>query len=371
VRVEAACEAEALAPAPPAIRLTLAPLDAFFLFNLLLFLSMAGTVYHRRLMQLSGRTVLGRVHVLCRAGYHGHRAGVGWISPFVGSRLAAGSGAGGYPGALCRRLSFWAGSDSMTTSFSVSATTNWCTSSIPSLPALVVRQMLVVTGVHHGGLTRLTIVLTVLGLGAVWEICEYAALLTIPHQWRGRLRQQHAGSDGQRLWRLGISSRASAWLREAAAMEATMTAPQKQHSRTRWLVVVALLVTLTALALWSPVTRTELREFPGRMKTRVLDAATREVRRQVRGRMEARAFRTDLGIEQMIARLFDRTQDPITRYRDAYRLAKAGTPEAVAALQRFFQTATVPEKAAIAQLLGSWGNPRCKPWLWMLLDDPK
>jgi uncharacterized membrane protein YjdF len=47
--------------------------------------------------------------------------------------------------------------------------------------ALVVRQMLVVTGVRHGGLTRLTIVLTVLGLGAVWEICEYAALLTIPH----------------------------------------------------------------------------------------------------------------------------------------------------------------------------------------------
>ena len=106
------------------------------------------------------------------------------------------------------------------------------------------------------------------------------------------------------------------------------------------------------------------------MKTKVLEAASREVRRQVRGRMEARAFRTDLGIEQMIVRLFDRTQNPITRYRDAYRLAKSGKPEAVAALQRFFQTATVPEKAAIAQLLGSWGNPRCKSWLWMLLDDP-
>jgi HEAT repeat protein len=157
-------------------------------------------------------------------------------------------------------------------------------------------------------------------------------------------------------------------------MEAVMTVPEKQrarHPRTRWFVIVALtvLVTLTALALWSPVACTGLREIPGRMKTKVLEAASREVRRQVRGRMEARAFRTDLGIDQMIARLFDRTRDPITRYRDAYRLAKAGTPEAVAALQRFFQTATVPEKAAIAQLLGSWGNPRCKPWLWMLLDD--
>ena len=156
-----------------------------------------------------------------------------------------------------------------------------------------------------------------------------------------------------------------------------MTVPKKQrtrHSRTRWFAVVALalLVALTALAFWSPVARTVsgLRDVPGRMKTKALELAGREVRRQVRGRMEARAFRTDLGIEQMVARLFDRTQDPITRYRDAYRLAKAGTPEAVSALQRFFQTATVPEKAAIAQLLGSWGNPRCKPWLWMLLDDP-
>ena len=181
MRVEAACEAEVLTPAPTAIRLTLAPLDAFFLFNLLLFLSMAGTVYHRRLMQYRGGPCWGEfmfyaVLVILAiavvwAVFRRLLAPV-WLLGLVQMGILA-HFAGG--------LSFWGGIrlyDHIFFGVRYDKLVHFINS---FTAALVVRQMLAVMGVRPGGLTRLTIVLTVLGLGALWEICEYTALLTIPH----------------------------------------------------------------------------------------------------------------------------------------------------------------------------------------------
>jgi len=69
--------------------------------------------------------------------------------------------------------------------------------------------------------------------------------------------------------------------------------------------------------------------------------------------MEDRAFATDLTVPQLIARLFDEKADPMERRRDAYRLARANTPEAVAALKSYFQTASVMTRR---QLRSCWAR---------------
>ena len=151
-------------------------------------------------------------------------------------------------------------------------------------------------------------------------------------------------------------------------------------ARRRWAVRTAVVLgVLLGAALWISLSRpldgaeTDLPWYewlPRQAKTALLGAAGQQISQYVHRKMEARAFATDLTVTQLIARLFDEQANPVERRRDAYRLAKAGTPEAVAALQRYFQTASVADRAAIAQLLGSWGRAEHKEWLWPLLDDP-
>lgn len=181
MRVEAACEAEALTPALPAVRLTLAPLDAFFLFNLLMFLSMAGTVYHRRLMQYRGGPCWGEFLfyavlviigiALAWAAFRRLPAPI-WLLGLVQVGILS-HFAGG--------LSYWSGVrlyDHFFFGVRYDKLVHFANSFIA---ALVVRQVLSAMGVRQNGLTRLMIVLTVLGLGGLWEICEYVVLRTIPH----------------------------------------------------------------------------------------------------------------------------------------------------------------------------------------------
>ncbi len=52
-----------------------------------------------------------------------------------------------------------------------------------------------------------------------------------------------------------------------------------------------------------------------------------------------------------------------------YRLAREGTPEAIAVLIKVFHAALPEDRAFMAQLIGSTRNPCVKDLLWRLLDD--
>jgi HEAT repeat protein len=78
---------------------------------------------------------------------------------------------------------------------------------------------------------------------------------------------------------------------------------------------------------------------------------------------------TGLTLEETISRFLDERTNLIDRRNFAYRLARVGSPECLAALQKVLQTAPPEHKAFIAQLIGSTGNPAVKPLLWPLLND--
>ena len=101
------------------------------------------------------------------------------------------------------------------------------------------------------------------------------------------------------------------------------------------------------------------------------DAAQNKLQQHLRERAENANFATSMNTAEMIAGLFDERVEATERYRHAYRLAKSGSPEAIEALKRYFKQASSSEKAAIAQLMGAWGNAEHKPWLWPLLEDPE
>ena len=101
----------------------------------------------------------------------------------------------------------------------------------------------------------------------------------------------------------------------------------------------------------------------------VVSAVSRGVERYVRSRIESRYMNTGLSLEETIARFLDEKTDIEKRRIYAYRLARAGTPEAMAALSRVFQTAGAEHKAFMLQLIGSTKNPAVKDWLWQWLTD--
>jgi HEAT repeat protein len=78
---------------------------------------------------------------------------------------------------------------------------------------------------------------------------------------------------------------------------------------------------------------------------------------------------TGLTLEETIARFLDDRLSLADRRIYAYRLARVGSPEAVAALLKVFRTAPPEHKAFMAQLIGSTGNPAVKGWLLPLLND--
>jgi len=95
-----------------------------------------------------------------------------------------------------------------------------------------------------------------------------------------------------------------------------------------------------------------------------------ELDEYVRCRIEALYYSTGLTLDETIARFLDERTELMERGKCAYRLARVGSPEAVAALLKGFQTAPAEQKAFLAQLLGSTGNPAVKDWLMPLLSDP-
>jgi len=101
----------------------------------------------------------------------------------------------------------------------------------------------------------------------------------------------------------------------------------------------------------------------------VVNALSRQMERYVRRRAEAVYMSTGLTLEETIARFLDEGVALSQRRNYAYRLARVGSPECVAALLKVFQTASPEDKAFMAELIGSTGNPAAKEWLWPLLED--
>ena len=101
----------------------------------------------------------------------------------------------------------------------------------------------------------------------------------------------------------------------------------------------------------------------------IVNALSRQIERYMRSRAERLYMRTGLTLEETIARFLDERVDLAERRIYAYRLARVGSPECIAALLKVFQTAPAEHKAFMAQLIGSTGNPAAKEWLLPLLND--
>lgn len=101
----------------------------------------------------------------------------------------------------------------------------------------------------------------------------------------------------------------------------------------------------------------------------VVNAVSRGVEQYIRRKIESRYMDTGLSLEETIARFLDGRIDIEQRRIYAYRLAREGTPEAMAALFEVFQTAGPEHKAFMIQLIGSTGNPAVKDWLSQWLTD--
>jgi HEAT repeat protein len=102
----------------------------------------------------------------------------------------------------------------------------------------------------------------------------------------------------------------------------------------------------------------------------VVNLLSRQIERYVRRRAEMLYMNTGLTLEETIARFLDERLDLSQRRIYAYRLARVGSPEAIAALLKVLRTAPPEHKAFMAQLIGSTGNRAAKAWLWPMLNDP-
>jgi HEAT repeat protein len=101
----------------------------------------------------------------------------------------------------------------------------------------------------------------------------------------------------------------------------------------------------------------------------IVDAVSRHVERYVRRKLEAPYMNIGGSAEGVIARILDESLDMKERMRYAYRLAREGTPPAIAALAAVFQKAQPEDRVFMARLIGTTRNPPAKDVLWPLLDD--
>lgn len=101
----------------------------------------------------------------------------------------------------------------------------------------------------------------------------------------------------------------------------------------------------------------------------VVNVLNRQVESALRRRMEAPLMHADLKTTEVIARFLDSSVDLSQRRQYAYRLAREGSPEAIAALLKVLKDAPPGHKAFLAQLIGSSGNQAVKKVLLPLLDD--
>lgn len=101
-----------------------------------------------------------------------------------------------------------------------------------------------------------------------------------------------------------------------------------------------------------------------RLVTRpIVVALGREIQSHYRRQSEAKYLKTGLSLEETIARFLDEGTDPATRRDFAFRLAREGTPEALAALRRVLGTASPEDLKHMLTLIGRAGNPATVPLL--------
>ena len=101
----------------------------------------------------------------------------------------------------------------------------------------------------------------------------------------------------------------------------------------------------------------------------LVNILSRQVERAVRNRAEAAYMNTGLTEEETIARFLDERRDFTERRDYAYRLARVGSAEALAALRKVLPVAPPEHRAFMAELIGSTGNAAVKPLLWPLVED--
>ena len=114
--------------------------------------------------------------------------------------------------------------------------------------------------------------------------------------------------------------------------------------------------------------------FTDHMRRTVTKPVTASIGRQIdkliRLRLQYLQSTTGLTLEEVIARFLDDRTELVERGRCAYRLARVGSPEAVAALLKVFRTAPPEQQMFLAQLISSTGNRSVKDWFLPLLNDP-
>ena len=107
-----------------------------------------------------------------------------------------------------------------------------------------------------------------------------------------------------------------------------------------------------------------------RMVTKPVTVAIgRQIDKIIRARRDHLLFITGVTFEEALARFLDERTDLVERGRCAYRLARVGSPTAIAALLKVFRTAPLEQKIFLAQLISSTGNQSVKDWFLPLLND--
>lgn len=96
---------------------------------------------------------------------------------------------------------------------------------------------------------------------------------------------------------------------------------------------------------------------------------SRQAERHVRARADLMFMNTGASLEETLQAFLDESVDLKDRRIHAYRLARVGSPECIAALLEVLATAPPEDLAFMAQLIGSTGNPAARDWLVPLLDD--
>jgi HEAT repeat protein len=99
----------------------------------------------------------------------------------------------------------------------------------------------------------------------------------------------------------------------------------------------------------------------------VVKAIGRQASRYARRQAERHYMQTGGTLAETIAAFLDERVPLKHRRVYAYRLARVGSPECVAALQKVFASAPPDDLAFMARLIGTTGNPAAKQWLWPLL----
>jgi HEAT repeat protein len=102
----------------------------------------------------------------------------------------------------------------------------------------------------------------------------------------------------------------------------------------------------------------------------IVDASGRWLSRYFRDLAEDTIIEEDWSLGETIAYFGNPAMPLADRRRHAFRLARDGTPEALAALRHALDHAPPEHRAHLAWLIGSTRNPATKELLWPLLNDP-